>query len=317
MSDEPAFLQAIAANPRDLAHRLVFSDWLEEHGADRLGQSMRHPYMPGHPHSAAMEDPHDDQRWHDLAAAFHQAGSPVTAALVGRIPGGLKGRKPGPKTGPGSALRAKYVSPRLPLEGMWATIPPTKDWSGTVHGMPLSIERSQSFYDEPGGEQHIATLRGPEGSGVHASTMISMEDAHHLIHHESDQAKIEASRQPGRFSRVNDGSVTEAVTRSDSLGSLLDATEGFYDLQTTPYGDRASWASATGQDWSETVSMIRMAMCDPGEPGICTGSNKREPVRLSMTNVDEIIARALYDVVRAAGGGLSLGMIRNWIQGLR
>src|SRR5262245_55358117 len=35
MSDEDAFLRAIAAGPGDAAPRLVYADWLEEHGDPR------------------------------------------------------------------------------------------------------------------------------------------------------------------------------------------------------------------------------------------------------------------------------------------
>lgn len=34
-SDEQAFLNAIAADPEDSAPRLIFADWLDEHGDPR------------------------------------------------------------------------------------------------------------------------------------------------------------------------------------------------------------------------------------------------------------------------------------------
>jgi uncharacterized protein (TIGR02996 family) len=40
MSEEAAFLKAIEANPKDMATRLVYADWLEERG-DSRGEFLR------------------------------------------------------------------------------------------------------------------------------------------------------------------------------------------------------------------------------------------------------------------------------------
>jgi uncharacterized protein (TIGR02996 family) len=41
MDEEAGILRAIVENPDDVTHRLVYADWLEEHGRQRLGQFIR------------------------------------------------------------------------------------------------------------------------------------------------------------------------------------------------------------------------------------------------------------------------------------
>ena len=264
-------------------------------------------------HRELSHGPHDPAAFGMMADAFRNKGHHALGDAIGILAHG----HPSPFQPHDNGRQLTVADhPRLGLHqgvGDWDRPGYGRTRHFRAEGIPFMISRQD--------HSHILSMGNPSGMYAIGQVRLPLDHGDAITKKHVSPMDIPLRERVGPdvgelTAEANDHRL-ERLSRSDSLGGLLDATEGFYDLPTTPYGDRASWASATGQPWDYSVAMMRMAMCDPGEPGTCTGSNKREPVRLSMTNVDEIIARALYDVVRSAGGGLSLGMIRNWIQGLR
>jgi uncharacterized protein (TIGR02996 family) len=85
MSDEAAFLRAIQANPNDATAKLVYADWLDEHGQPERAEYVRRlvaekrTYPPLYLHGA----------WLDLFQNRVPLWDPVTLLALGRLDGWL------------------------------------------------------------------------------------------------------------------------------------------------------------------------------------------------------------------------------------
>jgi uncharacterized protein (TIGR02996 family) len=77
MGDEGAFLRAIAAAPEDDAPRLVFADWLDEHGDGRAAYLRLATEVAGRVRGGSP--------WDDLKAGLRAAAGEATAEWRGRV----------------------------------------------------------------------------------------------------------------------------------------------------------------------------------------------------------------------------------------
>jgi uncharacterized protein (TIGR02996 family) len=141
MDQEQAFLQAMVENPRDLALRLIFADWLEEHG-DPRGELLRLTHLltqdTDQPNRRQMEE-----RLRSLLAAGVQPVGPFCTNVLGMrfawVPPGvfLMGS-------PGSEWDRKFNESqhRVRLtKGLWLGVHPVTQaqWQAIMGNMPSSF----------------------------------------------------------------------------------------------------------------------------------------------------------------------------------
>ena len=87
-TDRQAFLAAIAANPNDLAPRLIYADWLEEQGNDRDGVAAL-CYRHSAEAASVVESLGDD-----LSGVYTRESAADADGYNGRVARDLFARKP-------------------------------------------------------------------------------------------------------------------------------------------------------------------------------------------------------------------------------
>lgn len=82
MTDEADLLAAIAANPTDDSPRLIYADWLDDHGEHRLAAFIRHQIVVA---GFDLSEDYDSDDYADAMKFFATFGAEDVATLLSRF----------------------------------------------------------------------------------------------------------------------------------------------------------------------------------------------------------------------------------------